>query len=53
MKLFSKLLILLKNHRKCAKMTKIDIISYKHNGELHRVWRNALKIYEDKEKLLF
>lgn len=52
MKLFSKLLILLKNHRKCAKMTKIDIISYKHNGELHRVWRNALKIYEDKEKII-
>lgn len=33
-------------------MTKIDIISYKHSGELHRVWKNAIKIYEDDEKII-
>lgn len=27
----------------------IDIISYKHDGELHRVWKNVFKIYEDDE----
>ena len=25
----------------------LDIISYKHDGELHRVWKNVCKIYED------
>jgi len=24
----------------------IDIISYKHDGELHRIWKNAYKIFE-------
>ena len=33
-------------------LQKIDIISYKHDGELHRVWRNVDKIYEDKELLI-
>ena len=33
-------------------LEKIDIISYKHDGELHRVWRNVDKIYEDKELLI-
>lgn len=27
----------------------IDIVSYKHDGELHRVWRNVVKIHETKE----
>ena len=27
----------------------LDIISYKHNGELHRVWKNVAKIYEDND----
>lgn len=27
----------------------LDIISYKHNGELHRVWKNVAKIYEDQD----
>lgn len=26
-----------------------DIISYKHDGELHRVWKNVFKLYEDDE----
>jgi len=26
-------------------MERIDIISYKHDGELHRVWKNAYKMY--------
>lgn len=30
-------------------MQTIDIVSYKHNGELHRVWKNVAKIYEDEE----
>ena len=33
-------------------LEKIDIISYKHDGELHRVWKNTDKIYEDKELLI-
>lgn len=33
-------------------MTKIDIISYKHSGELHRVWKSAIKIFEDEEKII-
>ena len=27
----------------------MDIISYKHDGELHRVWKNVFKLYEDDE----
>ena len=27
----------------------MDIISYKHDGELHRVWKNVYKLYEDDE----
>lgn len=27
-------------------MQNIDIISYKHNGELHRIWKDVFKIYE-------
>lgn len=30
-------------------MEHIDIISYKHDGELHRVWKNVVKIYEEKD----
>ncbi|MDD3106866.1 MAG: DUF402 domain-containing protein [Bacilli bacterium] len=30
-------------------MEHMDIISYKHDGELHRVWRNVCKIYESDE----
>jgi protein associated with RNAse G/E len=30
-------------------MENIDIISYKHDGELHRVWKNVVKIYDTKE----
>ena len=26
-----------------------DIISYKHDGQLHRVWRNVVKLFEDSE----
>jgi len=33
-------------------LAKIDIISYKHDGELHRVWKNVDKIYEDKELIV-
>jgi len=33
-------------------MENIDIISYKHDGELHRVWRNVVKIYEDEHKTI-
>ena len=33
-------------------MPRIDIISYKHNGELHRVWKNAFKFFEDAEKII-
>lgn len=28
-------------------MKNLDIISFKHDGELHRVWKNVLKLYED------
>ena len=31
------------------KFESIDIISFKHDGELHRVWKNVSKIYEDDE----
>ena len=30
-------------------MEKLDIISYKHDGELHRVWKKVVKIYESKD----
>lgn len=30
----------------------LDIISYKHDGELHRVWKNVCKIYEDDELVI-
>ncbi|MFA5543522.1 MAG: DUF402 domain-containing protein [Bacilli bacterium] len=30
-------------------MENIDIISYKHDGELHRVWKNVIKLHEDEE----
>lgn len=30
-------------------MDHIDIISFKHNGDLHRVWKNVYKIYESDE----
>ena len=30
----------------------MDIISYKHDGELHRVWKNVCKIYEDDELVI-
>ena len=33
-------------------METIDIISYKHNGELHRVWKDVAKIYEDEEMVV-
>ena len=28
-------------------MKNLDIISFKHDGELHRVWKNVLRLYED------
>jgi len=30
-------------------MERLDIISYKHDGELHRVWKNVVKIHESKD----
>ena len=33
-------------------LEKVDIISYKHDGSLHRVWKNVDKIFEDKEILI-
>lgn len=33
-------------------LEKVHIISYKHDGELHRVWCGADKIYEDKELII-
>lgn len=30
-------------------MENIDIISYKHDGELHRVWKNVVKIHDSKD----
>ncbi|MDD3348478.1 MAG: DUF402 domain-containing protein [Bacilli bacterium] len=30
-------------------MKNLDIISFKHDGELHRVWKNVVKIHEDDE----
>ena len=33
-------------------LEKVDIISYKHDGTLHRVWRNVDKIFEDKDILI-
>ncbi|HHX00406.1 MAG TPA: DUF402 domain-containing protein [Acholeplasmataceae bacterium] len=30
-------------------MKKLDIISYKHDGELHRVWKDVVKIHESKD----
>lgn len=27
-------------------MNRLDIISYKHDGELHRIWKNVVKIHE-------
>ena len=31
---------------------KVDIISYKHDGSLHRVWKKTDKIYEDKGQII-
>lgn len=39
-------------HERSDDMDKIDIISYKHDGELHRVWKNVEKIYESKEEVI-
>ncbi len=33
-------------------MEKIDIISYKHDGELHRVWQNVDKLFESKDVVI-
>lgn len=33
-------------------MDNIDIISYKHDGELHRVWRDVIKVHEDQDKII-
>lgn len=33
-------------------MEKIDIISYKHDGELHRVWKNVDKLFESKDEVI-
>lgn len=30
-------------------MERLDIISYKHDGELHRVWKNVVKIHESND----
>jgi protein associated with RNAse G/E len=30
-------------------MEYIDIVSYKHDGELHRVWKNVFKIHESED----
>lgn len=30
-------------------MQRLDIISYKHDGELHRVWKNVVKIHESND----
>ena len=30
-------------------MDRLDIISYKHDGELHRVWKNVVKIHESND----
>ncbi len=30
-------------------MKRLDIISYKHDGELHRVWKNVVKIHESND----
>ncbi len=35
-----------------VQIEKIDIISYKHDGELHRVWKNVDKIYESKDMVV-
>jgi len=33
-------------------MEKINIISYKHDGELHRVWTDVVKVYESKDLVI-
>ena len=33
-------------------MTTIDIISYKHDGDLHRVWQKVTKLYEDEKTVI-
>lgn len=33
-------------------LEKLDIISYKHDGELHRVWKNVDKIFESKDLII-
>ena len=33
-------------------METINIISYKHDGELHRVWKNVEKIHETKDEVV-
>lgn len=30
-------------------MDRLDIISYKHDGELHRIWKNVVKIHESND----
>lgn len=33
-------------------MKKVDVISYKHNGELHRVWQGVYIVHEDEEVVI-
>lgn len=33
-------------------MKQLDIISYKHDGELHRVWKDVVKIHESKDLVI-
>lgn len=33
-------------------MEYINIISYKHDGELHRVWENAVYLFEDEDMVV-
>lgn len=33
-------------------LDKLDIISYKHDGELHRVWKNVDKVFESDESII-
>ena len=33
-------------------MEKIDIISYKHDGELHRVWKNVIMLSKGEKEII-
>jgi len=33
-------------------LEKLDIISYKHDGELHRVWKDVDKVFESKDLII-